>query len=119
LQDINQQLHEVDFAKHFTSSNFEAKIKQMNGYQAHVASPEMAMKALVADAFHDAAPVAQWMVVQMRTFLSTSAKEVASEVAERDPEKRVEITDLIVQACCSYNHTLIGQANSLCTNLPA
>lgn len=95
----------MDFAKHFSTTKFEEKIKQMNGYQAHVASPEMAMRALVADAFQDAAPVAQWMIVQMRTFLSQSTREIANEVAERDPEKRSDITDMIAQVgALSYNH---------------
>lgn len=61
-----------------------------------MASPELAMRALVADAFTDAVPVAQWMVVQMRTFLAAAAREVATEVMERDPEKRTELADTIV-----------------------
>ena len=99
MQDINDKLHEVDFAKHFTNDNFDAKIKQMNGYQAHVASPELAMRALISDAFHDAAPVAQWMVLQIRAFLAQAAKDAANEVVERDPDKRVELSSMVIQVC--------------------
>jgi hypothetical protein len=97
VQDINDRLHDVDFAKHFTTTNFEAKIKQMNGYQSHLASPELAMRAVLSDAFHDAAPIAQWMVIQVKTFLLIAAQEAANEVVERDPEKRTQLSDMVVQ----------------------
>lgn len=99
LQDINERLHEVDFAQHFTNANFEAKIKQINGYQAHIASPEMAMRAVVADAFESAAPIAQWMVIQVKTFLAAAAREAANEVLEKDPERREQLSDAVVQVC--------------------
>ena len=97
VQDINEKLHEVDFAKHFTISNFDAKIKQTNGYQSHVVSPELAMRTVVGDAFKDAAPVAQWMIVQLRSFLTTAAAESAKDVVESDPDHRSNIADMIVQ----------------------
>ena len=97
MQEVGQRIHDVDIAKHFTPPSFEAKIKQMNGYQSHIVSPEKAVTALIADAFSDCAPIAQWMVVAVRAFLSKSARECASEVVERNPDHRQQLADLIVQ----------------------
>jgi hypothetical protein len=106
MQDINEKLHEVDFAKHFTIESFDTKIKQMNGYQAHVASPELAMRALVADAFADSVPVAQWMVIQIRTFLAQAAAEAAQEVVEHDPDKRSDLSEMVIRVCNASQDTL-------------
>lgn len=97
LQEVGTRLHEVDIAKHFTPTSFENKIKQMNGYQSHIVSPEIALRALISDAFADVAPIAQWMVVAVRTFLSQQAKEAANGVVEDDPDHRQQLADLIVQ----------------------
>lgn len=96
MQEVGQRIHEVDIAKHFTAPSFEAKIKQMNGYQSHIVSPEKAVTALISDAFSDCAPIAQWMVVAVRAFLSKAARDCASEVVERDPDHRQQLADLIV-----------------------
>eukprot|EP00892_Ulva_mutabilis_P006763 jgi/Ulvmu1/4459/UM002_0184.1 len=97
VQEVGSRLHEVDIAKHFTPTSFENKIKQMNGYQSHIVSPEIALRALIADAFADVAPIAQWMVLAVRTFLSQQAKEAAAGVVEDDPDHRQQLADLIVQ----------------------
>lgn len=98
-------MHEVDIAKHFTPTSFESKIKQMNGYQSHIVSPELALRSLVADAFADVAPIAQWMVVAVRTFVSQQTKVAAETVVEDDPDHRQQLADLIIQvrsrSCCS------------------
>lgn len=96
-QEVGKRLHEVDIARHFTPPSFEAKIKQMNGYQSHIVSPEKAVVALISDAFADCAPIAQWMVVAVRSFLSKAARDCAADVVERDPDHRQQLADMIVQ----------------------
>jgi uncharacterized protein YfaQ (DUF2300 family) len=92
-------------AKHFSPTSFEAKIKQMNGYQSHIVSPELAVRALIADAFADTAPIAQWMVVAVRTFLSKAVRDAADEVVEKDPDHRQQLADMIVQVRPSTAHS--------------
>jgi hypothetical protein len=113
LQEVGKRLHEVDVGKHFTAPSFEAKIKQMNGYQSHIVSPEKALVALIADAFADCAPIAQWMVVAVRTFLSSAARECAADVVERDPDHRQQLADMIVSVCILAHLPALHTAQSM------
>lgn len=81
----------------------------MNGYQSHIVSPELALRALIGDAFADVAPIAQWMVVAVRTFVSQQAKAAAVGVVEDDPDHRQQLADLIVQV-----RVWLGRHNNRC-----
>jgi hypothetical protein len=102
------RLHELDVAHHFTPANFEAKIKQMNGYQAHIVSPELAVRAVIADAFTDAAPLAAWLVLEVRTFVAKAARDAAAAVVETDPQHREDLAEMIVHVRPTLNDIHCG-----------